>query len=73
MFCISAIVKGAIWAVAVKPVIQMLGLGSIFTAWNIAKKSDVYDDHILKSLPTEEEMLKENLYALSPEDEEMYL
>ena len=39
MYCVSAIVKGAFWgAVAVEPVIQMLGLGSIFAAWNVAKK-----------------------------------
>ena len=37
MYLISAIVKGVIWAAAVEPVIQMLGLGSIFAAWNIAK------------------------------------
>ena len=38
MFCISAIVKGFIWAAAVEPVIQILGLGKLFAAWNIAKK-----------------------------------
>ena len=37
MFAISATVKGIIWAVAAEPVVQMLGLGSIFAAWNIAK------------------------------------
>ena len=27
----------------------MLGLGSIFAAWNIANKSYLYDDFIIKS------------------------
>ena len=48
MFLISAIVKGIIWgAAAVEPIIQMLGLGSIFAAWNMAKQpqfSNVNDD-----------------------------
>ena len=45
MFCISTIIKGVIWgAAAVEPVIQMLGLGSVFAAWNMAKQSDWIDD-----------------------------
>ena len=27
----------------------MLGLGSIFAAWNIAKNSEIYDNHFIKS------------------------
>ena len=43
LISINAIVKGVIWgAAAVEPVIQMLGLGSIFAAWNIAKKPNDY-------------------------------
>ena len=38
MFCISAIVKGVIWAAAVEPVIQILGLASIFAALNNTRK-----------------------------------
>ena len=49
MFCISAIVKGFVWTAAVEPAMQMLGLGSIFMAWNIAKNPNLYDDHILRS------------------------
>ena len=50
MLCIIAIVKGAIWgAIAVEPVIQMLGLGSVFAAWNMAKISKTFNDHIFKS------------------------
>ena len=56
MFSMSAIVYGIIWAAAVEPVIQMLGLGSILTAWNIAKKPEIYDDIFIRSQskPTKE-------------------
>ena len=62
MFCISAIVKGVIWAAAVEPVLQMLGLGSIFAAWNISNKNmEIYDSFYIKSesKPTEEKELTE--------------
>ena len=50
MLCIISIVKGAIWGLAVvEPVIQMLGLGSVFAAWNMVKKSETYSDYIFKS------------------------
>ena len=50
LFLISAIVKGVIWgAAAVEPVIQMLGLGSMLAAWNIAKKPNLIDDFLIKS------------------------
>ena len=49
MLGMSAIVKGIIWAAAVEPVIQMLGLGSVFAAWNIAKKLEIYDDFFIRS------------------------
>ena len=50
MFCISTIIKGVIWgAAAVEPVIQMLGLGSMLAAWNIAKKPNLIDDFLIKS------------------------
>ena len=49
LFLISEFVKGVIWAAAVEPVIQMLGLGSIFAGWNIAKKPEIYDDFLIKS------------------------
>ena len=50
MLTIIATVKGVFWgAIAVEPVIQMLGLGSIFAAWNMNKKSNIYDGHIFKS------------------------
>ena len=48
MFGMCVIVKGIIWAAAVEPVIQMLGLGSLFAAWNISKKSNLYDDFLIK-------------------------
>ena len=44
LFMINAVVKGVIWAAAVEPVIQMLGLGSVFAAWNIAKEPELYDN-----------------------------
>ena len=44
MSLISALVKGVIWATTLEPVIQMLGLGSVFAAWNMAKQSDWIDD-----------------------------
>ena len=49
MLGMSSIVKGIIWAAAVEPVIQMLGLGSVFAVWNIAKKHDTYDDLFIRS------------------------
>ena len=49
MFCISAIVKGVIWAAAVEPVIQMLGLGSVFAAWNISKKHELFTSSFVES------------------------
>ena len=61
MFLISAMVKGVFWgAAAVEPVIQMLGLGSIFAAWNVASKSNLYDDFFIKSesKTTEEDEIK---------------
>ena len=65
MYLISAIVKGVIWAAAVEPVIQMLGLGSIFAAWNISKKSNLYDDFLIKSESAEDEdMTEEELKEL---------
>ena len=48
MFAISAIAKGVIWAAAIEPVIQMLGLGSVFAAWNIAKQPKTFDDYIIQ-------------------------
>ena len=38
LFAISAIVKGAFWAAAAaaEPLMQMLGIGTAFAAWNIA-------------------------------------
>ena len=44
MFGMSAVVEGIIWAAAAEPLIQMLGLGSIFAALKIAKKHEIYDD-----------------------------
>ena len=58
MFCIVAIVKGVLWAAAVEPVMQMMGLGSIFAAWNIAKRSSFYDEYLIKS---ESKMKEENI------------
>ena len=49
MFAMTAIVKGMIWAAAVEPVMQMLGLGSIYAAWNIARKPETYDDILIRS------------------------
>ena len=49
LYLISAIVKGAFWAAAAEPVLQILGLGSIFAAFNISKKHEFYDDFLLKS------------------------
>ena len=46
---ISENVKGVIWAAAVEPVIQILGLGSVFAAWNIAKTHNYSDNFIYKS------------------------
>ena len=45
MFAISAIVKGFLWgAAAVEPVIQILGLGSVFAAWNMIQMSENSSD-----------------------------
>ena len=48
LFLINVIAKGFIWgAAAVEPVIQMLGLGSIFAACKFAKESEeseTYDE-----------------------------
>ena len=49
IFAIIVTVKGMFWAVAAEPVMQMLGLGSIFAAWNIAKNHKLYDDYVYKS------------------------
>ena len=44
LYLISVIVKGVIWgAAAVEPLIQILGIGSIFAAWNEAKTPEYYD------------------------------
>ena len=50
MFGMTAIVKGMFWgAAAVEPIMQVLGLGSVLAAWNIAKKPDIYDDFFIRS------------------------
>ena len=49
MFAMTAIVKGMIWAAAVEPVMQMLGLGSIFAVYNIATKPETYDGFFIRS------------------------
>ena len=54
----TAIAKGIIWAATIEPVMQMLGLGSIFAAWKIAKKSETYDNYFIRS---EEKSTKNNL------------
>ena len=61
MFGMSAIVKGFIWAAAVEPVIQMLGLGSVFVAWNKAKDAEIDDeyDRFLKSFKEKNKKLDE--------------
>ena len=46
MFTISAIVRGFIWAAAVEPVVQILGLGSIFTASFLEKKPKNFEEMI---------------------------
>ena len=47
LISICTVVRGVIWAAAVEPVIQMLGLGSIFAACKFAKESEeseTYDE-----------------------------
>ena len=44
LFSICAIVKGVLWAAAVEPIVKILGIGSVFAAWNIAKKPDNFED-----------------------------
>ena len=48
LFAICTIVNGAFWAAAAEPVVQMLGLGSVFAAWNIAKQPNHFKDFLIK-------------------------
>ena len=57
LFLISAIVKGVLWgAAAVEPLIQMLGIGSIFAAWNTSKKHNTDFDYGFSSTFDENKM-----------------
>ena len=49
MFLTSAIVKGFIWAAAVEPMIQMLGLGSVFVAWFTPKDPKKVTEDLFKT------------------------
>ena len=70
MYLISEIVKGAFWALAAEPVLQMLGLGSIFAAWNIANKSNFSNDYFIKSESKAE--YESEFFKDSSEEAEMY-
>ena len=60
MFAIIAAVKGVMWAAAVEPVIQILGIGSLVSFFNKAKQHDhIY--HSKKSKKSKKEKEPETL------------